>query len=1014
MNRDVLRSHLGLEPSATDAEIVAFARAERARLERLAAAAHSAEAARAHRESQRELDALLSAAGLSTTSTPTPSGSALSQTMLRDLPGVTPAKSLSDTPGESPGMRVPVEPGRVLAGRYEVRRLLGAGGMGAVFAALDRTRREEIAIKVILPRLVEKPEARERFLQEAKVATSLSHPGIVRSYDVAQDGELLFLTMELLEGKTLRERIEARKQAGKPFTLEEVRAIGLALCESLGHAHQKTVHRDVKPENVFTCSDGRILLMDFGIARLLNQSQLTMTGATLGTAYYMAPEQLTGGRAVDHRADQFAVCALLYELLTGRVPAGMITPIRRLRADVPAPMEAAMLRGLAPEPHERHLDMAALAIALASKKQSAAKLSPPVLIGIGGAGIAVLAALIAWSPLGAGLRSMLSSPDPLELLQQATELEQVLQPLRASRTSSASFASIDLCLKRARDSIAAGHNRSAAQDAGKALEMLRGLELEQRRWHEQDRAVLPADVGRATEAAVAVAAAAATRGAEGQVRQRLTNGIGQALIWCEPGTFMMGREGAEKARGDDELLHKVKLTRGFYLAETEVTQRQWTTVMGTEPWAGREYTIQSDAVAASYVSWNYAMLFCERLTVSEREAGRLPDGLVYRLPTEAEWEYACRGGSNTVYAFGDSDTELDEYAVFSNARGGKHAHAVMSRKPNRWGIFDMHGNVFEWCLDEVEWLGTTNTYYDNAEDPCNFGAPERVFRGGSWYGDAGFCRSAFRASDEPDTADFLVGFRPALAAPTAVELSKEAERRSRKRLTNGIGQVLIWCEPGSFTMGSPATEEYREDDEQLQTVELTTGFYLAETEVTQEQWTSVMGTQPWEGNGHTIQSDEAAASYLTWNDTMLFCERLSASERLAGRLPEGMVYRLPTEAEWEYACRAGSKTAYAFGGSASELERYAVFSKARDGEYSHPVQSREANRWGFFDMHGNVTEWCLDEVVWLHLPQRVFRGGSWSVSAQYCRSANRNAAVPSIAGSVVGFRPALAARVPPR
>src|SRR5262249_26760021 len=152
------------------------------------------------------------------------------------------------------------------------------------------------------------------------------HPHIVRVHDLHQDAEHTFLTMELLRGRSLREEIQRRSQAAQRFTVEEVRRIAGQLCDALQHAHAKTVHRDVKPENVWLGEDGSVKLMDFGIARRRRPSQFTSTGLALGTAYYMAPEQLKGNKDVDHRADQFAAGVTLYELLTGDVPQGVIRP----------------------------------------------------------------------------------------------------------------------------------------------------------------------------------------------------------------------------------------------------------------------------------------------------------------------------------------------------------------------------------------------------------------------------------------------------------------------------------------------------------------------------------------------------------------------------------------------------------------------------------------------------------------------------------------------------------------
>jgi len=172
-----------------------------------------------------------------------------------------------------------------------------------------------------------------------------------------------------------------------------------------------------------------------------------------------------------------------------------------------------------------------------------------------------------------------------------------------------------------------------------------------------------------------------------------------------PGKFTMGSPPDEPDRAPDEDQVEVTLTQEFWLGKYEVTQREWREVMGTEPWKGQKYVKEGDQIAATYVNWNDAVAFCGKLTTSERESGRLPDGWEYTLPTEAQWEYACRADTPTAYSFGDSESALSDYAWWGdfatdgNARAEKYAHAVGRKRPNAWNL---HGNVREWCRD---WYG---------------------------------------------------------------------------------------------------------------------------------------------------------------------------------------------------------------------------------------------------------------------------------------------------------------------
>ena len=251
----------------------------------------------------------------------------------------------------------------------------------------------------------------------------------------------------------------------------------------------------------------------------------------------------------------------------------------------------------------------------------------------------------------------------------------------------------------------------------------------------------------------------------------IETGIGLRMLPIAAQEFEMGSPEGETGRGKDELQHRVKITKPYWIGETEVTQGQWQKLMGTAPWKGKSNTLEGDDVAVSYVTWDEAKDFCAKLTEQERDAGRLPSGYRYGLPTEAEWELACRAGSKTAYCFGDDGSKLRDYAVFAEARSGTHAHRFKQRKPNAWGLFDMHGNVWEWCLDAADYSDgvVTLTYRDGVSDPYNASGSLRVFRGGSWLDSAQGCRSAIRSAGEPADLTVFLGFRPALAARSDVK-----------------------------------------------------------------------------------------------------------------------------------------------------------------------------------------------------------------------------------------------------
>ncbi len=253
---------------------------------------------------------------------------------------------------------------------------------------------------------------------------------------------------------------------------------------------------------------------------------------------------------------------------------------------------------------------------------------------------------------------------------------------------------------------------------------------------------------------------------------------------------------------------------------------------------------------------------------------------------------------------------------------------------------------------------------------------------------------------------------------TEVPVSLAAKLESSPAAQGSLKMVAIPA--GSFVMGSPSSEAGRDGDEQQHRVEITQGFYLSATEVTQAQYQTVMGANPSQAKGADLPVEQ-----VSWFDAAQFCNKLSEREGLkaAYRISGSDVtwdraapgYRLPTEAEWEYACRAGTAAAYNTGDGEADLGRAAWYS-VNAGSNTHPVGTKTANAWGLYDMHGNVWEWCWDWSGDYHAgsqrdpqgatggPNRVIRGGSWLIDARYCRSAIRNRIAPSYAFSNLGFR----------
>ncbi len=237
------------------------------------------------------------------------------------------------------------------------------------------------------------------------------------------------------------------------------------------------------------------------------------------------------------------------------------------------------------------------------------------------------------------------------------------------------------------------------------------------------------------------------------LRSQFAADTGIKLVQIPAGTFLMGSPPDEAGRSNNEGPQtRVTLTKDFYLGATDVTQGQYEAVMGTNP---SYFKAAGPDAPVENVTWDEAMAFCQKLTERERAAGRLPDGYIFTLPTEAQWEYACRAGTTGPYA-GDLDT-MAWYVQNSS----KTTHPVGAKQPNAWGLFDMHGEVWEWILD---WYGDYPG--GSVTDPTGpTSGTNRVHRGGSWSNAAVDCRSADRHGDlASDRRSHSLGFRVALSS----------------------------------------------------------------------------------------------------------------------------------------------------------------------------------------------------------------------------------------------------------
>jgi serine/threonine protein kinase len=680
--------------------------------------------------------------------------------------------------------QTPDEIGRL--GPFRILKVLGAGGMGVVFKAEDPQLGRAVAIKAMLPALAVSPSAKQRFLREARATAAIKHDHIVSIYQVGEDRNVPFLAMEFLEGEPLDNRL---KRDGK-LPPAEVLRITREVADGLAAAHERgLIHRDIKPANIWleaiaergtrnaelkkTGSEFRaprfafrVKILDFGLARATaDESHLTQTGAIVGTPAYMAPEQANGTNP-DARCDLFSLGCVVYRMCTGQqafkgndtistllaVATQEPTPVQQLNAEAPPALAELVMKLLAKDP--------------AKRPQSAAEV------------IEAIQAIEAGQD-----QKTTVSPSPLRKKPALKKSPKPYKPAARARTAgldrrwwylgggvAAALLLLVLILVIVNPFGGSENNPVQTPPPG------------------GNGPPKPVDVDKAGDAAQAKTHQEAWAKQLG-VPVEVTNSIGMKFRIIPPGEFLMGctdQEHAELAGTESEKdrfptiysqerpQHQVSITQPFALGLHEVTTGQFRKFVeatgyvteyektrretGAPPGQGRDcawnrnlgYEPTGDHPVV-YVTWNDAVAFCDWLSKKE--------GVSYRLPTEAEWEYACRAGTQDVWA-GSRDSLKDRAQM-----GTPNAMPVGQKQANPFGLFDMQGNIGEWCAD---WFDAGYYASSPQRDPAG---PEmgqyRIVRGGTFGTPAHHLRPGKRGWILPDLTNRGAGFRVVRALPAA-------------------------------------------------------------------------------------------------------------------------------------------------------------------------------------------------------------------------------------------------------
>jgi len=604
-------------------------------------------------------------------------------------------------------------------GKYIIQEKLGAGGMGQVYKAYHPEAAKLVAIKVILPQGKFDTESIKRFEREVKASEKLVHPNIIAVLDSGSSKGSLFMVMELIEGKDLFELINEK---GK-LAIKEAVAYIIQAARALEHAHANgVIHRDVKPANLIADSQGLLKIVDMGLAKIQEGenedkiSMLTTNTAIMGSADFMSPEQTVSTKNVDTRTDIYSLGASFYFLLTAKVMYPQKATFSKLISHRQAPISS--LKFMRPDVSQKLDDIYTKMVAkkVEDRYQSMTKL--------------IL-----------DLEALEKESTTQNLLKQ----DAVLNPFQVNGVN---FLDLDDISIKPKKSAGIFANKKIAMFCA-GLFVVVGLLVilfipkntmvknDLNNTDDAQEAFLepPFDFNQAQEAQQALAK---TLGLAVETTVDLGRGVNLAMILIPQGKFMMGSPFSEPGHKSDEAQHQVVLSRPYFIGKNEVTQEQWEAVMGDNP-----SQTKGAKLPVTNISWNDCQNFISKLNAKTESN--------YRLPTEAEWEYACRSGSKSAYSVGDKITKND--ANYENAKGG--AKPVGSYKPNAFGLYDMHGNVWEFCSD---WYGAYSP--GKSLDPMGVNnGRDHVLRGGSFFVDGLLLRSSTRDLVAPDFHNVVIGLR---------------------------------------------------------------------------------------------------------------------------------------------------------------------------------------------------------------------------------------------------------------
>lgn len=598
-----------------------------------------------------------------------------------------------------------------LLGHYKIIKELGRGGMGVVYQAMDTESNRVVAIKMLLDSSMTEINI-QRFIREAKISAQMEHPHIVRVYDVKTTPPF-YIVMEFIEGRSFSDLLKEQD-----YPLRKKLEIFQQVCGAVHYGHQQQIiHRDLKPQNIMITEDHIAKVMDFGIAKSLAMQSLRLsrTGQVSGTIQYMSPEQ-ANGQKLDHKTDIYSLGVILYQILTGHTPYQSDNPInilaqlaeskpkspREWNSSIPKELEAICMKCLKRNPGDRYESAQWLGRdiqAYLKNKSSFGKSTRRTGQGmaqnakLAGVLIALVLVLIFF---GMMYENVEEKDFPATQNPPIANIPPIANPPPIANIPPIATPPFPANTQHVRPSIPDGLNPTGFTFLRNATYTCNGI--------------------------------------TNTVKEYRHDATGLEFVLIPGGTFAMGSNDGE---ANEKPVHQVTLSP-YLISKTAVTQKVWQKIMGNNPAFfkhGGNYSVEN-------VSWQDCYNFCQKT------------GL--QLPTESQWEYAARGGSSGKWAHGDNESELSRYAWYGKSLENGH-FLVAQKSPNAYGVYDMSGNVWEWCQD---WYADYSSHA--VTDPLGpSSGQDRVVRGGAWCSPAGFCRCAFRDKYDPNQRGGGAGFRVA-------------------------------------------------------------------------------------------------------------------------------------------------------------------------------------------------------------------------------------------------------------